>query len=156
MVNVLYIVLGCIVILIPGFLLSLLFYPKRKDLDFWERVGVSFGFGVLTAVFVAFAVAQPDLKMLRAVPYFSSLFALSAIFAIIAYWRGSLKWVIALFWRPKPKPEEPPPERPPEQPPPEQPPAQEPAPVSPPSEQPTLERPSEEEQKAEEEAKSGS
>ena len=71
MVNVSYIILGCIVLFVPGFLLSLLFYPRRKDLDFWERVGVSFGFGVLTAVFVAVVVAQPSLKMLKAAPFFA-------------------------------------------------------------------------------------
>lgn len=155
MVNVLYIVLGCIVLFVPGFLLSLLFYPRRKDLDFWERVGVSVGLSVLIAVLVVVAVAQPDFKMLKAVPFFGSLLALSVVFAIIAYWRGGLKWVIGLFERlvverfrrPKPKPEEPPPERPPseqptpERPPPERPPPERPTPEEPPPEQPAPERP---------------
>jgi hypothetical protein len=162
MVNVLYIILGCIVLFVPGFLLSLLFYPRRNDLDFWERVGVSVGLSVLIAVLIAVAVAQPDFKMLKAVPFFGSLLALSAVFAIIAYWRGSLKWVIGLFRRgvglferlvierfrrPKPKPEGPPPERPPseqptpERPPPERPPPERPAPEQPPPEHPAPERP---------------
>lgn len=138
MVNVSYIILGCIVLFVPGFLLSLLFYPRRKDLDFWERVGVSFGFGVLTAVFVAVVVAQPSLKMLKAAPFFALLFALSAVFAAVAYWRGSLGWVIGLFreLRPRPKPEPPR-----EQPPPERPASEQPTPERPPLQRPTPERP---------------
>ncbi len=146
MVNVSYIILGCIVLFVPGFLLSLLFYPRRKDLDFWERVGVSFGLGVLTVIFVAVAVAQPSFKMLKAAPFFGLLFALSAVFAVVAYWRGSLKWVIGLFrgLRPKPKPKEHLEQLPPEQPTLEQPPPEQPAPGQPgqpPPEGPTPEYP---------------
>jgi uncharacterized membrane protein len=125
MVEMLYVIPGLISIFVPGFLLGLLFYPGRGDLDFWERIGVSFGLGVLALVFISVILAQPGLKALTAGPFFGSVAALSAVCMIITYWRGSLKWVIALVRRPKPKQEAPGAEEPKPEPPEEVAPAEE-------------------------------
>jgi len=112
MIEVLYVIPGIISIFVPGFLLGLIFYPGRGDLDFWERIGVSIGFGVLALVFIAVILAQPGLKALKAGPFFGSVAALSAACIIFTYWRGSLKWVIALVRKLGPKPKAPRPEEP--------------------------------------------
>jgi len=117
MIEVLYVIPGLISIFVPGFLLGLLFYPGRGDLDFWERIAVSFGLGVLALVFIAVILAQPGLRALTAGPFFGSVAVLSAVCVIITYWRGSLKWVIALVRRPRPKQEAPGPEEPKPEPP---------------------------------------
>lgn len=110
MTEALYVIPGFIAIFAPGFLLGLIFYPGRGDLDFWERVGVSIGLGALAMMFIAVILAQPNLKALRAGPFFGSVAVFSVACAIFTYWRGSLKWVIRLVHRPKPKPEVPTPE----------------------------------------------
>lgn len=94
MVEVLYIILGAITILVPGFFLSLLLYPKRDDLDFWERVGVSVGLGVLALILITVVLAQPGLKAMQARPFFGMVAALSVVCITISYWTGGLKWVI--------------------------------------------------------------
>jgi len=105
MITVLYVVLGLASVFVPGFLLSLVFFPRHGDLDPWERTGVSFGLGILALAFVAVVLAQPSLKMLEAGPFFGSVFLLSIICLVLAYWRGGMRWVIGSLRKPMVKPE---------------------------------------------------
>jgi uncharacterized membrane protein len=135
-----YVLLGLFLLMVPGFLFTLVLYPRRESLDFWERMGISFGLGVLVLIYLGFVLAQPGLKMLAPVPFVLAVFAVCLLFALIAYWRGGLEVAMvyerALMRRisklkpPKPKPT--PPEEKPAPPPEERPtPSEEPPPKPP-------------------------
>ncbi len=131
-----YVLLGLFVLMAPGFLFSLVLYPRRESLDFWKRMGVSLGLGVLVLIYLGFVLAQPGVKMLTLVPFVLAVFGTCLFFAFIAYWRGGLG-VAIIYWRwlvrkisrlrrPKPKPV--PPEEKPTTPEPPPPPEELPAP----------------------------
>ncbi len=124
-----YLLFGLFLLMVPGFLFTLVLYPRRESLDFWERMGVSLGLGVLVLIYLGFVLAQPGVKMLTLAPFILAVLGVCLLFAFIAYWRGGLEVAIiyarALVRKisrlrpPKPKPV-PPKEKPtpPEQPPP--------------------------------------
>ena len=144
-----YVLFGLFLLMVPGFLFTLVLYPRKESLDFWQRMGVSLGLGVLVLIYLGFVLVQPSLKMLTLVPFVLAVFGVCLLFALISYWRGGLEVAIiyerALMRKisklrlPKPKPV-PPEEKPiplklpapPEEPP--TPPEEKPAP--PPEEQP--------------------
>ncbi len=120
-----YIILGCFVLFVPGFFLTLVFFPKLGQLDFWARVGASVGLGVLALIYVGMVLARPGWGMLKLTPFLAAVVALSCVCAVLAYLRGGFK-VLAAYKRvvtqkigklrpPKPKPA--PPEEMPIQPP---------------------------------------
>ena len=112
--KIVYVLLGLFILMVPGFLFTLVLYPRRESLDFWERMGVSLGLGVLVLIYLGFVLAQPGLKMLNLVPFVLALFGVCLLFAFIAFWRGGLE--IAMIYEralmrkisrlrpPKPKP----------------------------------------------------
>jgi uncharacterized membrane protein len=109
-----YVLFGLFLLMVPGFLFTLLLYPRKESLDFWQRMGVSLGLGVLVLIYLGFMLAQPSLKMLTLAPFVLAVFGVCLLFALIAYWRGGLE--IAIIYeralrrkisgmrRPKPKP----------------------------------------------------
>jgi len=126
-----YILLGLFMLFVPGFLLTLVFFPKPGSLDFWERVAVSLGLGVMVLIYIGVVLARPEWKMLRLVPFMEAVLVLCGFFAVAAYLRKGYA-VVAIYGRRvmqvihKPKPPMPPPAQPPAQPTEEQPkPAQE-------------------------------
>ncbi|MFB0500812.1 MAG: hypothetical protein ACETWO_06070 [Candidatus Hadarchaeaceae archaeon] len=145
-----YVLFGLFLLMVPGFLFTLVLYPRKESLDFWQRMGVSLGLGVLVLIYLGFVLVQPSLKMLTLVPFVLAVFGVCLLFALISYWRGGLEVAIiyerALMRKisklrpPKPKPvpleEKPiPPKLPP--PPEELPTPPEEKPTTPPEEQPT-------------------
>ena len=127
--------LGALVLIIPGFILTLAVYPKVESLDFWERIAVSLGFGTLVIIYIGLVLAKPEYKALRLAPFAGALLIFCVICGLVAYKRGGadvvvtykravMKWVGKLR-PPKPKPV-PPEERPPEEKPPEKPPEEKP------------------------------
>jgi len=93
-----YVLFGLFLLMVPGFLFTLVLYPRRESLDFWERMGVSFGLGVLVLIYLGFVLAQPGLKMLTLTPFVFAVFGTCLLFAFIAYWRGGLG-VAIIYWR---------------------------------------------------------
>ncbi|MDH5685495.1 MAG: DUF1616 domain-containing protein [Hadesarchaea archaeon] len=145
-----YVLFGLFLLMVPGFLFTLVLYPRKESLDFWQRMGVSLGLGVLVLIYLGFVLVQPSLKMLTLVPFVLAVFGVCLLFALISYWRGGLEVAIiyerALMRKisklrpPKPKPVPPeekpiPPKLPP--PPEELPTPPEEKPTTPPEEQPT-------------------
>jgi len=131
-----YVLLGLFFLMAPGFLFTLVLYPRRESLDFWGRMGVSLGLGVLVLIYLGFVLAQPGVKMLTLAPFILAVFGVCLLFALVAYWRGGLE--VALIYGhalmrkisrlrpPKPKPV--PPEEKPTPPEPPLPPEERPAP----------------------------
>ena len=90
-----YVLLGLFLLMVPGFLFTLVLYPRKESLDFWERMGVSLGLGVLLLIYVGFAVAQPGLKLLEAGPFVGAVFGVCVVLFVLAYLRGGLGVLIA-------------------------------------------------------------
>ena len=118
-----YVLLGLFLLMVPGFLFTLVLYPRVGRLDFWGRMGLSLGLGVLLLIYVGFVVAQPGLKMLEAGPFVGVVLAVCVGLAFLAYLRGGFEVIIVykraatrIFqkFRP-PKPPSPPPAPQPEQ-----------------------------------------
>lgn len=165
-----YVLFGLFLLMVPGFLFTLVLYPRKESLDFWQRMGVSLGLGVLVLIYLGFVLAQPSLKMLTLVPFVLAVFGVCLLFALIAYWRGgldvaiiyarALRRKISRLQRPKPKPVPPeekpiPPKLPP--PPEELPTPPEGKPAPPPEERPAPpeEQPAQPPQPSEEKQESG-
>ena len=89
-----YVLFGLFLLMVPGFLFTLVLYPRRESLDFWERMGVSLGLGVLVLIYLGFVLAQPGVKMLTLVPFILAVLGVCLLFAFIAYWRGGLEVAI--------------------------------------------------------------
>jgi hypothetical protein len=137
-----YILLGLFMLFGPGFLLTLVFFPKPGDLDFWQRMAVSLGLGVIVLFYVGVVLAHPERKLLSLGPFTGVVLVVCGFCAVVAYLRGGFT-VVGIYTRRlirvvrKPKPPTPPPEQAPT-PPPAQPPTQPPAqpPAQPAKEQP--------------------
>ena len=89
-----YLLFGLFLLMVPGFLFTLVLYPRRESLDFWERMGVSLGLGVLVLIYLGFVLAQPGVKMLTLAPFILAVLGVCLLFAFIAYWRGGLEVAI--------------------------------------------------------------
>lgn len=128
-----YVVLGFILLALPGFLFSLVLYPNLESLDFWTRVGMSLALGAMLVVYVGYLLARPELAALQLGPFVAGTAVLCVVFAVLAYFRGGFEVIIAYaravrgifrkFKLPKPplppkpeQPEEKPKEQPAEQP----------------------------------------
>jgi len=116
-----YILLGLFMLFVPGFLLTLVFFPKPGSLDFWERAAVSLGLGVMVLFYIGVVLARPDWKLLRLEPFTGAVLVICGFFAVAAYLRKGFA-VVAIYGRRvmqvihKPKPPAPPPTQPPAQP----------------------------------------
>lgn len=101
MIEILYLILGILIFFVPGYLLSLLLYPNGKDLDFWERIGASFGLGALVITLIIAILAQPWLRALRLVPFLGAviLFCM-ACGAFLIYREGGLDRALQGLIRP--------------------------------------------------------
>lgn len=89
MIEILYVILGILVFFIPGYLLSLILYPGREDLDFWERIGTSVGLGALIVVLILTILAQPGIRALEFFPFLASIILFCAVCGFfITYRRG--------------------------------------------------------------------
>ena len=103
--NLLMLVIGVLTVMVPGFLSSLIVFPRPGDLDFWKRVGVSFGLGILVLVYLGFVLANARLLLFR--PFFASLLISCGILSFFAFVRGGFRVVTYYlrylpFFRPKP------------------------------------------------------
>jgi uncharacterized membrane protein len=85
-----YILLGLFMLFVPGFLLTLVFYPKPGSLDFWERAAVSLGLGVLTSIYIGVVLARPEWKLLSLAPFTGAVLVVCGFFAVVAYLRGGM------------------------------------------------------------------
>jgi len=82
-----YFILGLILLFVPGFLLTLVIYPKLEQLDFWERLAVSVGFGLLVLIYVGVLLAKQEWRLLQMVPYLGVVAVICCVFAVLAYLR---------------------------------------------------------------------
>lgn len=80
-----YVLAGLLVIMIPGFLFSVVLFPGIGDMDFWKRMGVSLGLGTLLVIYQAAALAR--LKSMTAGPFMVSVVAVTVGMGIAAYLR---------------------------------------------------------------------
>jgi hypothetical protein len=103
------ILLGLFVIFGPGFLLSLVLFPKRGDFDFWKRLAVSFGLGVMLSIYIGAVLSRPQFRALTLVPFTEGALILFVLFAVVAYLRGGMavpagyaRAVIRTVRKPKP------------------------------------------------------
>jgi predicted DNA-binding transcriptional regulator len=88
-----YILAGLIVILAPGFLFSVVLYPKAGSLDFWSRIGLSLGLGIMVVIYEAFITARLGALMLG--PFLIATFVTCMILGILAYLRGGLGLILS-------------------------------------------------------------
>lgn len=116
LVEIGYVLLGLFVLLTPGFMLTLIFFPKPGSLDFWKRMGLSLGLGVVALFYIGVALSHPEWRMLRFGPFIAAVLIFCIFCAAVAYIRRGLaipiayaRAVIRVFYKPKPPPPPPPP-----------------------------------------------
>ena len=83
-----YVILGIILLMVPGFLFSTVLYPKRENLDFWARMGASLGLGAMLAAIVGYAIAMPGVSTLSLGPFVIAILIVTVVLAILTYVRG--------------------------------------------------------------------
>ena len=84
---VFYALAGALLLLLPGFLLSLVAYPERDRLSLPLRMAVSLGLGVLLNVYLGILLGR--LGLLRTSPFLLSNLLLCAGLAVAAFARGA-------------------------------------------------------------------
>lgn len=84
---ILYGLLGLMILLLPGFLLSLVAYPKKDQLELSSRLMMSFGLGVLLQLYVGFFLARMGLLSLS--PFLLSSLLLCLGLGLVAWVRGA-------------------------------------------------------------------
>jgi uncharacterized C2H2 Zn-finger protein len=94
--NLLMLIVGIFTVMVPGFLSSLIVFPRPADLDFWKRVAVSFGLGTLVLAYLGFALARAGLLLIR--PFFAGLLISCGVLGFLAFVRGGLS-VISYYLR---------------------------------------------------------
>jgi len=90
-----YVLLAMFLLMVPGFLFSLVLYPKLGGLDFWTRVGMSLGLGVMLLIYVGFIIAKPEPGMLQLAPFVGVTLVLCEVLSALAYLRGGAEVVLA-------------------------------------------------------------
>ncbi|KXA94089.1 hypothetical protein AKJ65_05445 [candidate division MSBL1 archaeon SCGC-AAA259E19] len=93
-----YLVLGILVLFVPGFLLSFLLYADKDGLDFWERIGASIGLSALIDALIIAILAHPPLLALRFLPFLGSVVIFCGFCgAVLALRKKSLR-AFKSFW----------------------------------------------------------
>lgn len=117
-----YIVLGLILLMVPGFLFSTVLYPKNESLDFWVRMGASLGLGAMLAAFIGYSISMPGIMALSLGPFVIATVVACIVLGVLTYLRGGFRVVTAykngvlkILRRQKTTPQQPP-TKPPEQP----------------------------------------
>jgi uncharacterized membrane protein len=83
-----YVILGLILVMVPGFLLSIVLYPRRENLDSWSRAAASLGLGAMLAALVGYVVSIPGLSSLSLESFTMATSLLCIVLIIMAYLRG--------------------------------------------------------------------
>lgn len=96
--EILYIILGIIILFVPGFLLSFLLFPGPEDLDVWERIATSVGVSALVDMVIITILAQPALSALKLVPVVGSIFAFCGVCAVVLFLRKKSLRTFRNFW----------------------------------------------------------
>lgn len=95
-----YVLLGILVLFLPGFLLSFILFPKSGKLDVFERIGVSVGMSALIDMIIILILAQPALKLLKTVPVLGSIFGFCAVCVVIMFFKKeSFRTFLEFFQR---------------------------------------------------------
>jgi hypothetical protein len=83
-----YVIVGILIVIIPGFLFSAVLYPERGSLGFWERTGASIGLGLLILIYEVAALAR--LKSMTLYPFLATVAGVSAVLgAAVVFRRGT-------------------------------------------------------------------
>lgn len=85
--------MGLFLLVTPGFLFSLVLYPKNESLDFWTRAGMSVALGAMFVVYVGYVTAR--LGALQLAPFVGVTSVLCIAFGILVYLRGGFGVIVA-------------------------------------------------------------
>lgn len=114
LVEVLQVIAGLALVLIPGFLLSLVIFPSPQ-IDPWKRAGLSLGFGVMAIFYLGAILAHPRWRLLELGPILLAVVVFCAICSGLAYLRGGLsvpaayvRRMLGVLPKPRPRPPKPP------------------------------------------------
>lgn len=98
-------------LLAPGFLLTLVLFPRWESLDPWSRAALSLGLGALVVIYAGVLLALPHIRMLRLAPFVGTVLLFCAACVVAAYVRGGLavplgyaRAAMRALRRPKPPP----------------------------------------------------
>jgi len=90
------VIAGLVAIGVPGFLFSLVLYPKLESFDFLTRAGMSLGLGALLVLIEGYALARMQALVLGG--FVVSTAVLCGIFLPGVYFFGGSK-VVSAYWR---------------------------------------------------------
>lgn len=98
MINIGYVLLGIVVLFVPGFLLSFLLYAGSGKLDFWERLATSVGLSALIDMLIVTILAQPSISALRVFPVLGSILVFCGVCAVLLFFREESLRTFISFW----------------------------------------------------------
>ncbi|MEM2889897.1 MAG: hypothetical protein QW358_00915 [Candidatus Hadarchaeum sp.] len=90
-----YVILGVFLVMVPGFLFSIVLYPKRENLDFWSRASTSLALGAMIGALLGYVISIPGLSTLSLESFTLGALIVSIILAIAAFLRGGFE---VLLW----------------------------------------------------------
>jgi hypothetical protein len=90
-----YVIAGLLAVGVPGFLFSLVLYPKLGDMDFWMRAGSSLGLGAILILLEGYSLARVHSLTLGG--FVMSTAVTSGILLAGVYIRGGAG-VVSAYW----------------------------------------------------------
>ncbi len=100
MINIGYLLLGIVLLFLPGFLLGCLIYPGKDRFDFWTRLASSIGLSALVNMTIVMILSHPQIQALRFWPVVGTILGFSAVCGVlIPFADGSLEAFLRFFGR---------------------------------------------------------
>lgn len=94
-----YLLLGVVILFVPGFLLSFLVFPKKGSLDFWKRIATSIGLSALLDMLIITILAQPKLKALEFTPVVGSILIFCVACGAVIFLRNETRQPFLNFFK---------------------------------------------------------
>lgn len=92
-----YLIIGIIILFVPGFLLSFILFSGSESLDFWERIATSVGLSAFVDMFIITILALKSFRALRLFPFVGSVLGFCAVCGGVIFFRKESLQTFANF-----------------------------------------------------------
>ncbi len=93
-----YLIMGILVLFVPGFLLSFLLFSGEKNLGFWKRMITSIGLSAFIDMLIITILAQPLLSAMRFIPVVGSIGIFCVACGVLLFLKKDSLETFLNFW----------------------------------------------------------
>lgn len=97
MIRIIYLLLGIVILFLPGFLVSFLLYSDTEKLDFWKRIAGSIGLSWLIDMVIVAILAYLSLLDIQFAPHV--ILAFCGVCGVLVFLKGNSRESFIGFWK---------------------------------------------------------